>query len=275
MIVALEGNVGAGKSTLAARLASTDGTRVVLEQTGARLQTMFYEDPGRYGFALQLAMRAERAGELAHAFATGAPTVLDRSVIGDYAFAAWNAACGNLAAADFAAYRERAGSSVVAAVRRARALFSSADAAEPLVVVWLCASDAQLAENRRARGSADESNVDDAYFAGVEAAHALAMTHVALDASDIATLVVLEWREYRSIGDALDFERVVGERAKCVRAFTSTERDEWLDALAADATRALDAIDDARVRRALCSAFVDDHAHLARLLARAARRRSS
>lgn len=63
--LALEGNIGAGKTTLAKKLAADFGHRLVLEQfTDNPFLPFFYEDPERYAFSVELFFMTERHKQL-------------------------------------------------------------------------------------------------------------------------------------------------------------------------------------------------------------------
>ena len=57
----IEGNIGAGKTSLATMLAEETGSRLILEEFSDNpFLAKFYEDPGRYAFQLELSFLAER-----------------------------------------------------------------------------------------------------------------------------------------------------------------------------------------------------------------------
>ena len=57
----IEGNIGAGKTTLATRLAEETGSRLILEQFSDNpFLAKFYADPDRYAFQLELSFLSER-----------------------------------------------------------------------------------------------------------------------------------------------------------------------------------------------------------------------
>lgn len=63
--IAVEGLIGAGKTTLARRLAAQWGGRLVLEEFDDNpFLPRFYEDPSRYGFAVELSFLAQRYHQL-------------------------------------------------------------------------------------------------------------------------------------------------------------------------------------------------------------------
>ena len=79
----IEGNIGAGKTSLASLLAEETGSRLVLESFKDNpFLARFYEDPDRYAFQLELSFLSERyhqiKTELAHVDLFG------QSVVSDY-----------------------------------------------------------------------------------------------------------------------------------------------------------------------------------------------
>lgn len=63
--IAIEGNIGAGKTSLATRLANETGARLILEQfEDNSFLPKFYEDQERYAFPLELSFLADRFHQL-------------------------------------------------------------------------------------------------------------------------------------------------------------------------------------------------------------------
>ena len=63
--IAIEGNIGAGKTTLATRMAQHFNARLILEQfEDNSFLPKFYEDPTRYAFPLELSFLADRFQQL-------------------------------------------------------------------------------------------------------------------------------------------------------------------------------------------------------------------
>lgn len=63
--IAVEGLIGAGKTTLAKRLAAEWGGRLVLEEFDDNpFLPKFYQDPQRYGFSVELSFLAQRYHQL-------------------------------------------------------------------------------------------------------------------------------------------------------------------------------------------------------------------
>ncbi len=81
----IEGNIGAGKTTLATRIAGEEGARLILEQFEDNpFLAKFYAHPERYAFPLEMSFLAERYNqlklELAH------PELFSSFTIADYYF---------------------------------------------------------------------------------------------------------------------------------------------------------------------------------------------
>ncbi len=79
----IEGNIGAGKTSLASMLAEETGSRLVLEYFSDNpFLAKFYEDPDRYAFQLELSFLSERYQQIKTEL--GHPDLFGQSVISDY-----------------------------------------------------------------------------------------------------------------------------------------------------------------------------------------------
>ena len=79
----IEGNIGAGKTSLASLLAKETGSRLVLEAFSDNpFLAKFYEDPDRYAFQLELSFLSERYHQIKTEL--GHPDLFGQSVISDY-----------------------------------------------------------------------------------------------------------------------------------------------------------------------------------------------
>jgi len=79
----IEGNIGAGKTSLASMLAEETGSRLVLEAFSDNpFLAKFYEDPDRYAFQLELSFLSERYQQIKTEL--GQPDLFGQSVISDY-----------------------------------------------------------------------------------------------------------------------------------------------------------------------------------------------
>ncbi len=79
----IEGNIGAGKTSLATRLAEETGSRLVLEQFNDNpFLSRFYEDPDRYAFQLELSFLSERYQQMKNEL--GQHDLFQQTVVSDY-----------------------------------------------------------------------------------------------------------------------------------------------------------------------------------------------
>ena len=88
--IAIEGNIGAGKTSLAGRIAEDFGGKVVLERFADNpFLPQFYKDPQRYAFSLEMSFLADRYQQLTEGIAeTGnALVVADYHIIKSLIFA--------------------------------------------------------------------------------------------------------------------------------------------------------------------------------------------
>lgn len=83
--IAIEGNIGAGKTTLCTRIAERFGGALILEQfTDNPFLPPFYEQPERYGFPVELFFMTERHKQLLEHFAQ--PDLFRSFTVADYFF---------------------------------------------------------------------------------------------------------------------------------------------------------------------------------------------
>jgi len=83
--IAIEGNIGAGKSTLAQLLSQHYNARLILEEfADNNFLPKFYEEPDRYAFPLELSFLADRFKQLKNTLPT--PNLFKETIISDYLF---------------------------------------------------------------------------------------------------------------------------------------------------------------------------------------------
>ena len=83
--IAVEGNIGVGKTTLCHRLAEHSGCAMLLEEfTDNPFLPSFYEQPERYAFPVELFFMTERHKQLLEHFAQ--PNLLKPFTVADYFF---------------------------------------------------------------------------------------------------------------------------------------------------------------------------------------------
>ena len=79
----IEGNIGAGKTSLATQLAEDTGSRLMLETFDDNpFLAKFYKEPQRYAFQLELSFLSERYQQIKTEL--GHPDLFGQSVISDY-----------------------------------------------------------------------------------------------------------------------------------------------------------------------------------------------
>jgi deoxyadenosine/deoxycytidine kinase len=83
--IVIEGNIGAGKTTLATMLNQELKGRLILERFAENpFLPKFYENPSRWAFALELSFLADRYKQLNDELLQ--PTIFDQYIIADYYF---------------------------------------------------------------------------------------------------------------------------------------------------------------------------------------------
>lgn len=83
--IAIEGNIGAGKTTLCRLLAAETNSRLVLEQFSDNpFLPFFYENPERYAFSVELFFMTERHKQMQECLTTG--DLFQQRTIADYFF---------------------------------------------------------------------------------------------------------------------------------------------------------------------------------------------
>ena len=83
--ITVEGNIGAGKTTLATSLSNDFNTRLILEQFADNsFLPKFYEEPTKYAFALELSFLAERFQQLKNELSR--QDIFQPKIISDYYF---------------------------------------------------------------------------------------------------------------------------------------------------------------------------------------------
>lgn len=204
----VEGPIGAGKTTLVTKVAASfEHARAVHEHVPSALLEAFYNDGKRYGFALQLLQYGYRRATLAAATAsrgTNDLVVLDRSILGDRAFALWNAAVGHLTAEDWALYCETTGANVAEALARA-----GADATNTAILYLHDPTETCSARQQRR----DTGDIDVAYMDGIAAAYLVVLACVPSQFS----VAMRRWNEYADTASIYALARPTPKRRAALR----------------------------------------------------------
>ncbi|MBK7390207.1 MAG: deoxynucleoside kinase [Bacteroidetes bacterium] len=147
--IVIEGNIGAGKTTLATRLAEHMGAALVLEEFAENaFLPQFYTNPEKYGFPLELSFMAARYHQLRKTFEEKGSGV----VVSDYHFHKSKLfASVNLDPAELELYQS---------------FFHivSAQIPEPQLLVYLDKDIQTLQKNIRKRGRPFETAITDEYL---------------------------------------------------------------------------------------------------------------
>jgi len=156
--IVIEGNIGAGKTTLASRLAADWGMPLLLEKfLDNPFLPLFYQNPDRYAFSTETAFLAERYRQMHEEM-----EALDwktHGLVADYTF-----------------YKSLVFASKTLPPQEAvlfRDLFGiiNRQLPQPQLLVYLSSPSARLMSNIRHRGRDFEQSITPEYLAGVESSY--------------------------------------------------------------------------------------------------------
>jgi deoxyguanosine kinase len=153
--ITIEGNIGAGKTTLARLLSKQMDARLILEEFAENpFLPKFYENPGQYAFPLELFFMAERYKQLKDLLHTR--DMFQSVTISDYLFTKCLLfARVNLPEEEFRLYQK---------------LFDiiHAQMIQPDLLIYLHAPVNKLQQNIRKRGRHYEQNISDDYLFNIQ-----------------------------------------------------------------------------------------------------------
>ncbi len=153
--IAIEGNIGAGKSTLAQLLAHHYDARLVLEEFADNtFLPRFYQEPDRYAFPLELSFLADRYKQLKQTLLP--PDIFQQTVVSDYIFPKTKLfARVNLKDDEYELFQK---------------IFDMIDShlPPPDLLIYLHAPIQKLQKNIRSRGRQYEKNISDEYLEKVQ-----------------------------------------------------------------------------------------------------------
>ncbi|WP_394750688.1 2-amino-4-hydroxy-6-hydroxymethyldihydropteridine diphosphokinase [Spongiimicrobium salis] len=149
--IAIEGNIGAGKTTLAKKIAEEFNAKLVLERFADNaFLPKFYEDPGRYAFPLEMAFLADRYQQFSDD--TSQYDLFKSFMVSDYdIYKSLIFAKITLQDEEFALYRK---------------LFNLMykEVKKPKIYVYLYQNTARLLDNIKKRGREYEQNIAPDYL---------------------------------------------------------------------------------------------------------------
>lgn len=176
--VSIEGNIGAGKTSLSTRLAEKHGARLVLEEFAENpFLEHFYKQPERYAFPLELSFLAERFSQLKEELMNR--SLFQSLVMSDYFInKSYIFARANLGAQEFELFMQ---------------LFKIVEAnlPKPDLLVYLYLPVEQLQANIKKRGRSYEQEITNAYLLNIEKSYFTFMKQhkkmrtVIIDTSDV------------------------------------------------------------------------------------------
>jgi deoxyadenosine/deoxycytidine kinase len=156
--IVIEGNIGAGKTTLATNIAGDFNARLVLEQFADNpFLPKFYEDPEKHAFPLELSFLAERYHQLKKELSS--QDLFKPAIISDYYFVkSLIFAKSNLKEDEYALYSK---------------LFHIINDSlpKPDLFVYLYHDISQLQKNIKKRGRSYELNITDEYLIKIQHAY--------------------------------------------------------------------------------------------------------
>ncbi len=185
--IAVEGPIGAGKTSLACRLAEISGSAVLLEEPGANpFLPRFYQDPARYALPTQLFFlfqRMDQVRDLGQADLFKRATVADFLIDKDPLFARLT-----LDDDEFRLYQQ-----MYAQV--------SAQTATPDLVIYLQASTETLVERVKRRGISYERTISEEYLVRLAESYARFFYNY-----DAAPVLIVNSENLNFVDSSADFE---------------------------------------------------------------------
>lgn len=170
--IAIEGNIGAGKTTLAQKLAQHYNAGLILEQFADNpFLPKFYQDKERYAFPLELSFLAERYNQLKDTLLS--PELFQQGVIADYTITKSQLfAHTNLNDDEYHLFQRVAG-------------IIKTSLPKPDLLIYLQAPVSKLQQRIRQRGRSYEQNIADSYLESISEAY-----QQYIEEDDLKTLII-------------------------------------------------------------------------------------
>jgi deoxyadenosine/deoxycytidine kinase len=190
-LICIEGNIGAGKSTLTKALAEMIGAKAMFEPVGENpYLDLFYQNPKRYALEMQFWLMSRRfemhEQAIRHIWQTGQTVLMDRSIYGDWIFAKKNWQDGNIEDIGYKSYLKH---------REVMNRYLLA----PHAVLWLVAHPVTCQDRITSRGRDCERTIPLDYLRGLHILHAELMEEMRERGSKV---FALDWDEpFQHVGD--------------------------------------------------------------------------
>ena len=152
--IAVEGNIGSGKTTLATMLANDFGARLILEEFANNpFLPKFYNDPDKHAFPLELFFMAERYYQLKN---LKSQDLFQPNIVSDYFFVKSKLFAQNNLQKDEMQLFNKLFDIMVSSLSK------------PDLVVYLYADINRLQQNIKKRGRDFEQNISDEYLQNIQ-----------------------------------------------------------------------------------------------------------
>ena len=152
--IAVEGNIGSGKTTLATMLANDFGARLILEQFANNpFLPKFYNDPDKHAFPLELFFMAERYYQLKN---LKSQDLFQPNIVSDYFFVKSKLFAQNNLQKDEMQLFNKLFDIMVSSLSK------------PDLLVYLYADINRLQQNIKKRGRDFEQNISDKYLRNIQ-----------------------------------------------------------------------------------------------------------
>ena len=189
--VAIEGNIGAGKTTLSKMLAGDLNAKLILEQFSDNpFLPFFYENPDRYAFSVELFFLTERHKQLQSELSQ--TDLFQHSFVSDYYFyKTLLFAKNNLNEEEYRLFQR---------------LFHilQGNFRKPDLLVYLHRPVDQLLVNIKGRGREIEKDIDPDYLANIQQAYLDFFRH-----QTALPVLILELEDLDFVGESSNYERII------------------------------------------------------------------
>ncbi len=188
--ISIEGNIGAGKTSLTTRMAERHGARLVLEEFAENpFLEHFYKQPDRYAFPVELSFLAERFSQLKEELTNR--NLFQSVVMSDYFInKSFIFASANLGPDEFDLFMQ---------------LFKIVEAnlPKPELLVYLYLPEEQLLANIKKRGRSYEQGIQAKYLRNIEKSYFSFMKQ-----HKKMRTVIIDTSEVDFVNNPDDFERM-------------------------------------------------------------------